>query len=138
MYTKILVPMALDHDISQHTLKVARALGGDSAEIIALHVYESPQGSASAYLDKSLIKEGFAKARKTLDEKLQGLEGITSELVKGHTARSIIDYANANRIDCIVIGSHKPGLSDYFLGSTAARVVRHAHCAVHVHRNSQP
>ncbi|MEX0349282.1 MAG: universal stress protein [Paracoccaceae bacterium] len=138
MYTKILVPMALDHDISQHTLKVANALGGGSGEIIALHVYETPQGSASAYLDKTLVNEGFAKARKLLEEKLAGVEGVTPEITKGHTARTIIDYANANGVDCIVIGSHKPGLSDYFLGSTAARVVRHAHCAVHVHRNSQP
>jgi len=35
---------------------------------------------------------------------------------------------------CIVIGSHKPGLRDYLLGSTAAKVVRHAACAVHVKR----
>lgn len=138
MYNKILVPMALDHDISQHTLKVARALGGSACEIIALHVYETPQGSASAYLDKTLVNEGFAKARLLLEEKLGGAEGVTPEIIKGHTARTIIDYANANEVDCIVIGSHKPGLSDYFLGSTAARVVRHAHCAVHVQRNSQP
>ncbi|MCL6284612.1 universal stress protein [Ruegeria sp. 2012CJ41-6] len=138
MYKKILVPMALDHDISQHTLKVAQALGGGTCEIIALHVYETPQGSASAYLDKSVVNEGYAKARRLLEEKLEGAEGISPEIVKGHTARTIIDYANSSGIDCIVIGSHKPGLSDYFLGSTAARVVRHAHCAVHVHRNSQP
>ncbi len=43
--------------------------------------------------------------------------------------------AVAHAVDCIVIGSHKPGLSDYLLGSTAARVVRHAPCAVHVYRS---
>ena len=47
---------------------------------------------------------------------------------------SIIDFATSSGIDCIVIGSHRPGLSDYFLGSTASRVVRHAPCAVHVFR----
>ena len=39
-------------------------------------------------------------------------------------------------IECIVMGSHKPGFSDYLLGSTAARVVRHAPCAVHVYRST--
>lgn len=136
MYAKILVPMALDHGISQHTLQVARALGGGNCEIVALHVYEAPQGSASVYLDKSAVKEGFEKARKILADKLHNLDHIRPELVSGHTSRTIIDYASANAIDCIVIGSHKPGLSDYFLGSTAARVVRHAPCAVHVHRSS--
>lgn len=136
MYKKVLVPMALDHGISQHTLEVARALSEDGAEIIALHVYEMPQGSVSAYLDKTLVAEGFERARRQLLDKVEGLDGVTAEIVKGHTARTIIDYADSNGIDCIVIGSHKPDLSDYFLGSTASRVVRHAHCAVHVHRRT--
>ncbi|WP_298932756.1 universal stress protein [uncultured Ruegeria sp.] len=134
MYKKVLVPMALDHGISQHTLEVARALSEDGAQIMALHVYEMPQGSVSAYLDKSAVAEGFERARRQLLAKVEGLEGVNSEIVKGHTARTIIDYADTNGVDCIVIGSHKPGLSDYFLGSTASRVVRHATCAVHVHR----
>ncbi len=69
-----------------------------------------------------------------LAEKLADAPHVTPMLVKGHSARTIIDYANEHDIDCIVIGSHKPGLSDYFLGSTASRVVRHAPCAVHVQR----
>lgn len=136
MYTKVLVPMALDHGISQHTLEVARALSKNGAEIIALHVYEMPQGSVSAYLDKSLVAEGFERARRQLLAKVEDLEGVTAEIIKGHTARTIIDYAKDNAVDCIVIGSHKPDLSDYFLGSTASRVVRHAPCAVHVHRSA--
>ena len=34
----------------------------------------------------------------------------------------------------IVMASHDPVLSDYLLGSVAARVVRHAHCSVLVAR----
>lgn len=136
MYRKVLVPMALDHGISPQTLEIAQALCGDSGEIVALHVHEAPQGSVAAYLDESVLKEGFERARNLLDEKLQGINGIKGELIKGHTYRTIIDYSAANSVDCIVIGSHKPGLSDYLLGSTAARVVRHAPCAVHVHRSS--
>ena len=36
--------------------------------------------------------------------------------------------------DLIVINSHKPGVEDYFLGSTASRVVRRAPCSVLVLR----
>lgn len=136
MYKKVLVPLALDHGISQHTLEIARAVSDDGAEIVALHVYEMPQGSVSAYLDKAAVAEGFQRARLDLLKKVEGLEGVTAEIVKGHTARTIIDYASSNDVDCIVIGSHKPDLSDYFLGSTASRVVRHAPCAVHVHRRT--
>ncbi len=136
MYKCILVPMALDHDVSQHTLEVARALSADGGDITALHVYEMPQGSASAFLDKEAVADSFQQARQLLQEKIEGLDGINPVIVKGHSARTIIDYANENAVDCIVIGSHKPGLSDYFLGSTASRVVRHAACAVHVNRNT--
>jgi nucleotide-binding universal stress UspA family protein len=125
--------MALDHGISPQTLQIARALKAEGGEIIALHVYEQPQGSAAVYLDDEAVKAGFKRAQDTLATKTAGLD-VTPVLVKGHSARTIIDYAAANGVDCIVIGSHKPGLRDYFLGSTAARVVRHARCAVMVQR----
>ena len=135
MYHKILVPMALDHGISPQTLEIAKALGAPGAAIIALHVYELPQGMASAYLDRDAVQAGYAHAEATMKEKLAGLPEVTPVIIEGHTARDITDYARANGVDCIVIGSHKAGLSDYFLGSTAAWVVRHAPAAVHVHRN---
>ena len=136
MYKKILVPMALDHGISPQTLEVARVLANGNGEIIALHVYEAPQGSVSVYLDEEMIKAGYDRAREAMAKKLEGVTGVEPVLVKGHSSRTIIDYAAEHGVDCIVIGSHKPGLRDFFLGSTAARVVRHATCAVHVHRDN--
>ena len=134
MYKKILVPMALDHGVSPVTLDIARRLASQGAEIIALHVYEAPQGSVAAYLDEEVVKAGFDRAQKNLDQKLADQGDVRAVLIKGHSARGILDFADAEKADCIVMGSHKPGLSDFFLGSTAARVVRHASCAVHVHR----
>jgi len=52
----------------------------------------------------------------------------------GHAGRSITDYAEETGADCIIVGSHRSELRDFFLGSTAACVVRHAPCAVHVLR----
>lgn len=135
MYNKILVPMALDHGVSEQTIKVAQGLSGGSGEIIALHVYEAPQRSVAAYLDEAAVRESMELAKSNLAEKTEKYAGVRAELVQGHSARTIIDYAADNGIDCIVMGSHKPGLSDYFLGSTAARVVQHAPCAVHVVRD---
>ncbi len=135
MYDKILVPMALDHGVSTHTLKIADALLREGGEVIALHVHEAPDGTVKAYLDEELIATVFEQARADMGRKLAEFPRVNGVLVKGHSARAIIDYANDNNIDCIVMGSHKPGLTDFFLGSTAARVVRHAACAVHVHRS---
>jgi nucleotide-binding universal stress UspA family protein len=135
MYRKILVPMALDHGVSARTLEVAKTLQGQGGEVIALHVYEAPQGSVSVYLDEDAVKAGFERARAHLTEKLANVSDVTPAIIKGHSSRTIIDYATEQGVDCIVLASHKPGLSDYFLGSTAARVVRHAPCAVHVLRD---
>jgi nucleotide-binding universal stress UspA family protein len=137
MYHRILVPMALDHGLSPQTLGVARTLLSEGGEIIALHVYEAPSGSVSSYLDAETVRAGYDRAQERLDEKLAGAEGVKGVLIKGHSARTIIDYAKGNSCDCIVIGSQKPGLTGFFLGSTAARVTRFAPCAVHVLRSSR-
>lgn len=136
MYSKVLVPMALDHSISPQTLQVAKALCAEGGEIVALHVHEALEGSVSAFVDKNVVKQGFERARQTLESKLADWPDVTPQIVSGHSARTIIDYATEHGFDCIVIGSHEPGLSDYFLGSTASRVVRHAPCAVHVYRTT--
>ena len=47
MYKKILVPLALNHGISEQTLAVAHALCAKGGEITALHVFELPQGTVS-------------------------------------------------------------------------------------------
>lgn len=136
MYDKVLVPMALDHGISETTLKVATTLCNSGGQITALHVYEAPQGSISAYLDEDAQREGLEQAQQHLARKTAAYEDVTTEIVKGRSYRAIVEYAEQNEIDCIVVGSHKPGLSDFFLGTTAARVVRHAPCAVHVCRTA--
>ena len=135
MYKNILVPMALDHGIGEATMAVARALLAEGGQITALHVYEAPQGSVSAYLDASAVQQAFDRAKAKLEERVQGQSDVRAVIRKGHTGRGVVDFAAEMKADCIVMGSHKPGLADYLLGSTAARVVRHAPCAVHVMRD---
>lgn len=136
MYDKLLVPMALDHGMAQQTLAVARTLCNAGGKILALHVYEPPHASVSSYLDEDAVHEAFDRAKQDLESRVKGIESASAEIVKGRSYRTIIDYAQNHGVDCIVLGSHKPGLSDYLLGTTAARVVRHAPCAVHVCRAS--
>lgn len=135
MYNKIIVPMALDHGIGDVALKVARALLNDGGSIIALHVHEAPSGTVSAYLDEAVVRQAFENAKAMLEDRVKDVADVTALITKGHSGRGIIDVASQQSADCIVLGSHKPGLIDYLLGSTAARVVRHASCAVHVLRS---
>ena len=65
---------------------------------------------------------------------LPALANARVVVIDGPTGRSITNWADETGVDCIVIPSHRPVMSDILLGSTAAWVVRHAHCAVHVIR----
>lgn len=137
MYKNILVPMALDHGVGENSVAIARRLLSEGGKITALHVYEAPEGSVGAYLDDSVVQSAFDRAKARLEERVAAMPGVSSMIVKGHSGRTIIDTATEMKADCIVLGSHKPGLIDYFLGSTAARVVQHAPCAVHVARDTK-
>jgi nucleotide-binding universal stress UspA family protein len=46
----------------------------------------------------------------------------------------ILGQAKAVGADLIVVGSHRPAMKDYLLGTNAGRVVRHATCSVLVAR----
>lgn len=135
MYDHIIVPMALDHGFGATALSLAQKLLNTGGRITALHVYEQPSGTVSAYLDEDTVRKAFAAAEDKLASRMTDVPNAQAVVVKGHSGRTIIDFAASNDADCIIIGSHKPGLIDYLLGSTAARVVRHAPCAVHVLRD---
>jgi len=74
-------------------------------------------------------------ARKKL-QKIAAKAGVDVkiDIRTSHAASAILESVKKHDADLIIVASHKPGLSDYFLGSTAARVVRHARVPVFVNR----
>ena len=134
MYQKIIVSLSLDHGIAQKAIQVARAMKSEGGKIIAVHVYEPLQGSVNAYVTEDAVANALQSAKDALASRVADDPDLESALIKGHSGRAIIDYAEKIGADCIIVGSHKPGLRDYLLGSTAARVARHASCSVHVLR----
>ncbi len=135
MYQNILLPIAVDHERDVHrALSVARALAGDGAKITALNVIDLLPSYATEYLQPDHLDSQIDGVRNALLGILGDAPDVNVVVVQGHSGRTIVDYATENGIDLIAIASHRPGLQDYFLGSTAARVVRHAPCAVHVVR----
>ena len=113
---------------------MARAYGG---KLVLLHVLEELPG----YVAAQLPKDTYANARKGAEDGLKdvakehGLGGDTEiVLLDGNPSAEILDYAEKTGAEMIVIASHNPGLQHFFLGSVAARVVRHADCSVMVVR----
>ncbi len=134
MYKNILVPVAVDHrPNTEQAIAIARALAGEDGKITALTVLEAVPSFIMNELPEGQIEHNKEDVRNALKEMIHG-DDVGVDVVMGHAGRTINTYADENGVDCIVIASHQPGLQDYFLGSTAARVVRHAHCAVHVLR----
>ena len=60
-----------------------------------------------------------------------GAKGVQTKLLMGPASGEITDYAAAEAFDLIAIGTHgRTGLSRFFLGSVAEKVVRTAPCPV--------
>ena len=135
MYKNVLVPVLFDegHD-TQASYIAARTLADEGAKFTVLHVMEAIPAYAASKIPADVMAKSRDAFEPTLKESARALRGSSARLVTGHAGRVIVDYAIENGIDCIVMASHKPGIENFFLGSTADRVVRHSKCSVHVIR----
>lgn len=135
MYENVLVPVSFDEGRdATGALQIAEAIRSETGKITLLHVMEEVPGYALTYIPKDF----HDNAQKSIAEELAKIAGDMKNteirVVDGHSGRTIVDYAADNGVDCIVIASHRPGMQNLLLGSTATQVVRHAKCAVHVLR----
>ncbi len=135
MYKNILIPVVIDeeHD-TKASYRVAQKLADEDAQFTVLHVMETIPTFIASQLPEDVMTKSHNEVEMALKQSAAALPGASVRLESGHPGRFIVDFAEENGIDCIIIASHRPGIEDYFLGSTAARVVRHAQCAVHVIR----
>ncbi len=135
MYKHVLVPVLLEPERdTSGALDVARLVADEGARITLLHVVETIPMHAQSYLPENFATERRVALEAELAEMARAVPGGVGEVTDGHASRGILDWAEVNKPDCIVIASHQPGMQDLLLGSTAAKVVRHATCAVHVIR----
>jgi len=92
------------------------------------------------YFDKDHTEKATAKARELLITFIgQTLGDETNEQIRhvvgvGNAYHEILETAEKDEADLIVLGSHAPDFKDYLLGPNAARVVRHSKCSVYVVR----
>jgi len=135
MYKNILVPVSFEADRNaQGAMAVAKALSAEGATITCLHVMEQLPKYATEYLPADHMDKAKADVIEGLKTLIEGVENATTLVVEGHSSRTILSHAESNEVDLIIVASHRPEMADYLLGSTAAKVVRHANCAVHVLR----
>ena len=136
MYKTILVPIDIAHLAEgKLTIDLAVAHASDDTRIVLLNVVEEIPGWASVAIPKEIIQKSTTDAQDEL-KAVANASGRKMDMIvrSGHSYSTIIDVAQKVESDLIIIASHRPGLQDYFLGSTAAKVVRHAPCSVLVVR----
>lgn len=144
MTDHVLVPLD-DSPLSDHALEYALEQHPDD-DITVLHVLDFVEAGYGASMETALpgyweewyesakaeSEDLFADAQATADE--YGVSLRTETLV-GQPARSIVEFAQDEGVDHLVMGSHgRTGLSRIIVGSVAEKVVRRAPCPVTVVR----
>jgi nucleotide-binding universal stress UspA family protein len=117
--------------------ELAKALG---AELWAVAVLEHlPKYAASVGEIEETQAQGQTYLREVLNEAQEtalarGL-GLQVDQLAGQPAQAIVKYAKERAFDLIVLGhSGHSGIWGTFLGTTADKAARHAHCSVLVVR----
>jgi nucleotide-binding universal stress UspA family protein len=139
MYKNILVPIEPGHGaVCGRIIAVARLLAGGRGNITLLTVMEQMPGYVSADIPQEILAASRASATTALHALAReaGVDEAHVLIRDGNAATTILAEAERLGADAIVLGSHRPGLSDYLIGSTSARVVRHAQCTVVVERSA--
>jgi nucleotide-binding universal stress UspA family protein len=140
VYTRILVPVDLEH--GRH-VEDALHLSAEIAESHGADVHLLSVINAAPVVVSQHLPQGYEQiAAKSAEKELAPLvaqmgpaaKRVTTCVRFGGVYQEILAYAKKIGADLIVIGSHKPNVGDYLLGSNASRVVRHADCSVFVVR----
>ncbi|TVP72362.1 MAG: universal stress protein [Rhodobacteraceae bacterium] len=138
MYKSIVVAVALFNKgaTSRGLIEKANKLIDSDGTITLVHVLDE----VPAYLSAAVSREQLLAHRAALREQLDSLASaakaktVDIDVRGGRPSDNILACAKDCNADLIMVASHKPDMSDYFIGSTASRVVRHSPISVLVAR----
>ncbi len=135
MYNHILIPVALDHEIDvREMIATAKLLLAKGGKMTLVAVIEDAPAYVAEYATVKPPEHINEDLKKRLREFAIDDRELEIAVLSGKPGVAIPDLASETDADLVVINSHRPGIEDYFLGSTTSRVVRRAPCAVLVLR----
>lgn len=143
MYKTILVPVDIEEDeltrnALLHVVKLAKM-----SDVTTVHLFHAlPDASAFLSAYSFGIKEFKNEAVVKADEKLASLiktidlpaSRLSFSVSFGTPRDEVLQLAEEIDADLIVVGSRRPDVKTYLLGSNAAAIVRHAKTSVLVVR----
>ena len=141
MYKNILVALDLNDETSCHNplisaVELARTFGARLHVLTVVREVEAILQAMSAPLAYELIATDLENELGALIRRVNASDLNPNILVTHGVSiyAEILRVAEEAEADLVVVGSHRPAMKDYLLGTNSARVVRHAHCAVLVAR----
>jgi universal stress protein A len=128
-------------DFSEHSrqaVQCARELAQKfEATLVLLHVIELPsypiEGLPPSQIGRTLMEDLEQQAANDLAQVLanEAEVKVVRRVVVGVPYRTIVEIAEAEKVDLIVMATHgRTGFSHLFMGSVAEKVVRAAPCPV--------
>lgn len=120
----------------------------EDADIHVLHVNDPREWSSGDGIDGFFYSEvAFERSQESAEALLEEAEEtareydttVTTASEIGMVAETIVEYAEDNDVDHIVLGSHgRHGISRFLLGSVAERVARRSPSSVTMIREKTP
>lgn len=133
----VLVPIDFSEE-AQKALADTLEFVGDPTKLHVIHVLTPLEPTEPGVVWQTVDDQArIEKIKSTFYSRFtdEAYQQIKLTVAVGNPSSEIIDYAKHHDIDLIVIpSSGRTGLSRFFLGSVAERVVRFSHCPVLVLR----
>jgi universal stress protein F len=140
MYKRIVLaidlfePTPIPKGLTQ-AVELAKTGGG---ELRLVNVQPIMPATFMEYVPVDFDVEQAKRSREALDAILYSIdlpaERKSAATRAGGIYHELLEEASEWDADLIVVGSHRPVMSDYLLGSNAKTIVRHAQCSVLVVR----
>lgn len=140
MYKTILVPVDLaEVETSRPALDRAASLAESAGGSIRLiYVRSLLPVTYMEFMPPAFEAEQQDDAEKRLAEVAATIplpaDRVSAVVRLGTVYNEVLQEAETTGADLIVVGSHRPTMATYLLGSNAATIVRHAKCSVLVVR----
>jgi universal stress protein F len=114
-------------------------VANSSGELRLVNVQPLLPATFMEYVPADFDEEQEKRAQTALDEVAAKVpipkDRVSTAVLSGGVYHELLRDALEWRADLIVVGSHRPVMSDYLLGSNAKTIVRHAQCSVLVVRS---
>ena len=149
MFKRILIPLDGSPRAEQALPVAARLAQASEGTLLLLNIVNTTQeamadGLGGAFVPSSAMENDLIGGQVYLDQltqrtHLRGMAAVERQVVSGNPAEKILQVAEEQHVDLIVMASHGyTGIIRWLLGSVAERVAHHAPIPVLITRDGDP